>query len=79
MKTRPGGPERVGNFTNFCSMIPLYPIGGVMIMTHSVINEFSAGLSYSGSGELNVLGGAFNMAELYSAERTVRAMVLRLT
>jgi len=79
VKTRPGGPERRGNFTNFCSMIPLYPIGGVMIMTHSVINEYSAGLSYSGSGELNVLGGAFKMAELYSVEWTVRAMVLRLT
>jgi len=50
-----------------------------MIMTHSVINEYSAGLSYSGSGELNVLGGAFKMAELYSVEWTVRAMVLRLT
>ena len=37
--------------------------GGVMVMTASNINEFSGALTYTGTGELTVLGGKFMCIE----------------
>lgn len=50
-----------------------------MIMTTSVINEYSAGLSFSGTGELNVLGGTSNVADHCTTENTISVSFLDLT
>ena len=51
--------ENNGAVMENCMAQAFLVVGGVMVMTASNINEMSGAITYTGTGELNVLGGEF--------------------
>jgi hypothetical protein len=53
--------ENNGAVMENCVAQAFLVVGGVMVMTASNINEISGAITYTGTGELNVLGGEFKL------------------